>query len=83
VVTPSAPPPDRSRVEVVEVPRAWVREQGWPSSWQALLAAGFEPTVEDRWVLTGRATQALDVAYLRKGDAGQACLFVQAWTGPA
>jgi hypothetical protein len=86
---PARPNPALRALETIAIPRAWIRAHGWPASYADLeslvdeRAPGCARTDEPRGVVARRAYQPLDVAYFRKGSAGEACLYVQAWDGPA
>jgi hypothetical protein len=92
VAKPALPPranPALRVLETIAVPRAWIREHGWPTSYADLeslvdeRAPGCLRTDEARGTIAQRAYSALDVAYFRAGSEGQAVLYVQAWVGPA
>jgi hypothetical protein len=76
-------------LETIEVPRAWIRDHGWPTRYlelEARLAAqtpGITRSARARGEIVMLAETPLDVAFFRRGNDGQACLYVQAWRGPA
>jgi hypothetical protein len=73
---------------VIQVPRAWVHDHGWPN-WEEAQAErlagtpGFEHVTRRQGEIVMDSYRNLDVAFLRKGPKGEAFLFVQAWRGAA
>lgn len=76
-------------LSVVQVPRAWIHANGWPDRFEEVeslvgVEDGFVARTEPRGQLAMDSYRHdLNIAYLRKGPTGQACLYVQAWVGAA
>lgn len=77
------------QLETVEVPRAWIRDHGWVHRYDDLAARadagepGVVKSCQARGEIVMQSYAALDRAWFREGSQGQACLYVQAWVGPA
>lgn len=78
-------------LETITVPRAWIREHGWPDRYaelQVLVAAhapGFACGERPRgeWMALAYQVPAPEVALFRADRDGAAWLYVQAWDGAA